>query len=932
MSNRQRGRGGGQGGGNPCGGQQSRGGSHGRGGPSGHSGGGGQRGGSAGGNPWEGGDQGRRGNFRDQGGNRGGFGGGRPAAFNENVPEGIDHEQLVKSKLPLPKNDYQEVNLVGNFYKLDLGNETISHHHIGINKLFRKPEVKQTDEDMEKRQENFERFLKKNSKKIIETMFEQTASLNGLPFAFDGRSNLYTPSKLNIELVEVKNVKFDGGRPGDFIVTIKHVDSICLSHIASYFKKQTNEIPEQHMLVLDTIFRSYLTKEFDTNQRKFFNINEKGIVRNSIAQIVQGFINSARVTEFGIALNIHLKSACIISRNYTMLNELVFDLLRTQNLNDLNDHQIRQVNKMVRHLKIFTTHGKSVKNVYTIGEIISKTPKNLSFESKDGTKTTIFDYFKKTYGITLKNFPMVKSTGKERYLPMELCYLVDKQFLSHQKIDQNLQQELLRSSTHSPNVYFNYTGNFINKISKINQDGQSKFGIKSISAQPARFKGRVIKAPKMKGGRTFFSGAKYDSKWAVIVFCDNEKDVNINNLKSFVNQMRSKASQLGMNLHKNPEVVAAQKICNEKDLLNVFQRFKTTLNGLELVFCGIPTQPIRHMKPTLIYALTKYACDKTHGFICQCFRADRIDDTPRGYFDNFLLKVNGKLDGRNCDLPFESRRTMFVGVDVNHPGATETVRSSIAAAVGSYDDFFSKFSVSIRVQKNEGDEMVKQIDSMIIDLLNQYKAKNRQYPQNVIIFRDGVSEGQYNSVEKTEIKLIRDAMETVSGGKMKMNLTVLVVQKRHHTRFVLTDMDTSQRKPTFNVPSGTVVDNCIVDPQYKMFYLNSHFSPLGTSKPSKYIVMVDDLKLSTDHLYTVAFYACHGSVRTNKVISIPNAIRYADLCAYRSKQIMDSQCTPEKQAENLSEAEVKVMERKVIANLNALAQVNDKVRDRLYYC
>ena len=57
---------------------------------------------------------------------------------------------------------------------------------------------------------------------------------------------------------------------------------------------------------------------------------------------------------------------------------------------------------------------------------------------------------------------------------------------------------------------------------------------------------------------------------------------------------------------------------------------------------------------------------------------------------------------------------MLVGVDVNHPGQTERVLSSVAAAVGSYDHTFSSYNCSIRVQRKERDEMLRQLDEMVI--------------------------------------------------------------------------------------------------------------------------------------------------------------------------------------------------------------------------
>lgn len=214
---------------------------------------------------------------------------------------------------------------------------------------------------------------------------------------------------------------------------------------------------------------------------------------------------------------------------------------------------------------------------------------------------------------------------------------------------------------------------------------------------------------------------------------------------------------------------------------------------------------------------------------------------PPGYFETFLLKVNGKLGGQNSaldpqalrSLPFNCSETMLVGVDVSHPGESERVLSSVAAAVGSYDATFAKYSASLRVQRKECDEMVKQLDGMMSELLQQYAKHNRKaFPRNVIVFRDGVSEGQFDKVLAIEVPLIREAFKALTGQNVK--LVLVVVQKRHHTRFARTQQNTDGRKPTYNVPSGTVVDRGIVEPYLKVFYLNSHFSPLVSDQFSNF--------------------------------------------------------------------------------------------------
>lgn len=62
---------------------------------------------------------------------------------------------------------------------------------------------------------------------------------------------------------------------------------------------------------------------------------------------------------------------------------------------------------------------------------------------------------------------------------------------------------------------------------------------------------------------------------------------------------------------------------------------------------------------------------------------------------------------------------MVVGVDVYHPGSTDEVQSSIAAAIGSYDKGFTRYSASIRVQKKENKdrEMILQMEEMVRNAL-----------------------------------------------------------------------------------------------------------------------------------------------------------------------------------------------------------------------
>ena len=71
--------------------------------------------------------------------------------------------------------------------------------------------------------------------------------------------------------------------------------------------------------------------------------------------------------------------------------------------------------------------------------------------------------------------------------------------------------------------------------------------------------------------------------------------------------------------------------------------------------------------------------------------------------------------------------------------------------------------------------MVDLLGSMLEGRLHRWEEINKALPENLIIFRDGVGEGQYETVLEDEVRQIR----RVYGGK----LTLMIVGKRHHVRF-----------------------------------------------------------------------------------------------------------------------------------------------------
>ena len=176
------------------------------------------------------------------------------------------------------------------------------------------------------------------------------------------------------------------------------------------------------------------------------------------------------------------------------------------------------------------------------------------------------------------------------------------------------------------------------------------------------------------------------------------------------------------------------------------------------------------------------------------------------------LKVNIKNGGinhvlRDGQLGFISEgKTMVVGIDVTHPSPGSGLNvASVAAMVASADKHLAQWPAEIRINPAR-QEKVETLRSMLRAHLTYWKEKQGSLPEKLLIYRDGVSEGQYQMVLDEELPKLRAACESVYREQQLPRITLIVVGKRHHTRFYHTDFKTRKVFPEMdgNPVHGTV--------------------------------------------------------------------------------------------------------------------------------
>ena len=320
------------------------------------------------------------------------------------------------------------------------------------------------------------------------------------------------------------------------------------------------------------------------------------------------------------------------------------------------------------------------------------------------------------------------------------------------------------------------------------------------------------------------------------------------------------------------------------------------------------------------YGEVKLIADKL-GLATQCCKMRKLQKLPRGYSQNIMLKVNTKLGGINHTLVSRlasgrlpagapavyqdppasiawvfDKPCMLVGIDVSH-GETFTSQESVAAVVASMDGKAGQYAAHISVQTARV-EMVSSLEDAMVSLLTTFRQKNNdRMPSTIIVYRDGVGEGQFTQVTTIELNAIRGAVQLMGYTAEAVKIVIVICQKSHHTRFVYEE-PTPGGRTYINPCPGLCIDasggvNSIASARLNEFYLNSHAAIQGTAKPCKYTLVHDELGFKTCELELLTYWLTYTYCRANKAVSLASPAYYAHWASKRGKYLCAAGATSE---------------------------------------
>jgi aubergine-like protein len=282
------------------------------------------------------------------------------------------------------------------------------------------------------------------------------------------------------------------------------------------------------------------------------------------------------------------------------------------------------------------------------------------------------------------------------------------------------------------------------------------------------------------------------------------------------------------------------------------------------------------------YAATKQELLVANSIPSQVILAKTLsnDRKLRSIVQKIALQINCKLGGANWALQIRvPGQIMFVGIDTYHDPKRKD--KSVLAMVGTLDNECTKFYSTVALQTPH-QEFGDSLGVLFTKVLNAYVATNHQLPARVVVFRDGIGDGQHDLVINHEVPAMKEALECMPDdeeGKVIANtkFTFIITQKRINERLFVKPMGGASLK---NPIPGTIVDQTITRKGKYDFFLVSQNVTQGTVTPTHYHVVEDCGEYKPDMIQKMAYFLTYMYFNWPGSIRVPAVCQYAHKLAY----------------------------------------------------
>lgn len=751
------------------------------------------------------------------------------------------------------------------------------------------------------------RAVKRKIFGVVEANFGKSA-FGGKNVAYDGQASLYSlgplpKNEISLEVCIDKPSQDSKHPDRSFHVRIRQVSSVNMATLDQFLNGKLNYTPYDVITALEVILRHPATAQNIVVGRSMYGAKSVIEPISGGLEVWRGFFASLRPGPGRLLLNLDTTATAFYAAGPVLkMFKAVLDANPNQPLGKLHPNEITRVERFIRGVRVEATHrGPTNQRKYRVLGVSQQSCNQTFFQDDSGQKISVAQYFERQYKIRLQDPEVpclvVGSSQKSIFLPAEVCVIPPGQRYPR-KLDENQTRDMIGIANVKPSQRFNAIksggpGMYLEGAATV--EHLAAFQI-AFGKDLMQVNGRVLPAPRLLYGKESREPEVVPSQgawnlkdkrvetgsvvqsWAVVVIGRAQEQ----EIRAFLSELITTCQDTGVSFaapaRSPPLVIATPDIeasCRQA-AQRALQTFKSPAQFLLVV---LPSTDSR------TYGQVKLCTDTQLGIPSQCMQMKHARRPNKQYCANLCLKINLKLGGTNVSLGRQmafiaAKPTMVLGADVTHPGPGEADgRPSIAAVVASYDIKLSRYGANVRVQPAR-QEIISDLKDMVREHLETFIAANKRRPERLLFYRDGVSEGQFAQVLQYELNAIKAAAMQIDPA-YKPTVTLILVQKRHHTRFAPLSQQDSDRSG--NVLAGTVVDTAICHPTQFDFFLCSHAGLQGTSRPTHYHVIYDDHSFTANDLQTLTYQLCYTFARCTRAVSVATPAYYAHLVAFRAR-------------------------------------------------
>ena len=719
---------------------------------------------------------------------------------------------------------------------------------------------------------------------------ERICCSNFFPFKLNSKNDLFTKYSINIipeipddsksfrrhlfylasKLIKEKLGDFffqntaiysmnDIKEPIEINVKDKEIEYKIILNYASHVNKSSSEILPIYKNYFNKCIRSLNFISFRNN---YFDKNKLTSFEN--IELWPGISPNLKMVSDNIFLNLSPITKVIRSESaYNYLKKLV------SKYQSNSDYQ-KKINENIQNLSVLTRYNGD--KSYKIEGVDFTKNVNSTFKKDNGEEIKYIEYYQKRYPkIKINDLkqPLLISEVKKKkiYLIPELCFMTG---LSDEiRSDFKKIREISKITIGHVNSKFNECIDVVNRIKENEKcKNLSKTFNMTIDPNPMTIIGRELNPGyiimqeniQIKGNkdldRESQKGVKYNPNKINYILVVYRKEFQYRqNVQKIFNQS---AQTYNFNINTKELIIE-----NSRNWESWYNKLSHTLISLKpnLIFIILPALG----RKGLFYDQLKTYLLNKEGIPSQIIleKTATKQNGLRSVFNKIIVQMCSKVGGSPWiidNMPLRKDPLMIMSYCISN--------KNVISSVGTCDNNFAvynNFECKFNVENKE-----KEIGRMINELIKKFMRKNKICPKKILIFREGNLNNKNIFSEIEIIKKVLDENPEKINGLSDIKFAYIYCNIRHNLK-----VTTQDNGSYANLPSGTIIDNGVIDNNKFEFYLVSQNTNQGLANSTKYTVVYDSIGLESNDIHLLIYKSCFLYYNWNKGIRVPACVQYA---------------------------------------------------------